>query len=231
MNHPTEMANALTPTGWFYSLHTHVSPNQNQCDYLSRHENSFLLDSGASISVLNCPTYVTIAKLLNVKQNNPHNSSKTLMVANKTEVPNLHYVTLTLNTTIEDDSRQFTIPFAVADIKYCIIGTPFFEENIQNINIQDFTLQFEHHSRVYPNYTKFTSLLSKDYPFFSYIYRINSKTQICLKPNSSKIAHFPLNNYYNLHFSTTPQNHFFSTILYNPTYLFFFKLSYNLEFH
>ena len=57
-----------------------------------------------------------------------------------------------------------------------------------------------------------TSLLSKDYPYFSYIYRINSKTQIRLKPNSSKIALFPINNYYNLHFSTTPQQQFFPTI-------------------
>ena len=195
MYHPTEMANALTPTSWFYSLYTHTPSNQNHRDYPSRLEISFLLDSGASISVLNHPTYITIAKLLNIKQTSPHNSSETLTVANQTEVPILHYITITLNTTIEDNSRQFTIPFAVADIKYNILGTPFFEENIQNINIQDFTLHFKTHSRVYPNYAKFTSLLSKGYPYFSYIYRINSKTQIRLKPNTSKIAHFPINNY------------------------------------
>ena len=117
-----------------------------------------------------------------------------------------------MNTTFEDNTRQFTIPFAVADIKYNILGTPFFEEYIQNINIQDFTLQFKHQSKVYPNYTKFTSLLSKDYPTFSFIYRINSKTQTRLKPKSSKIAHFPIKNYYNLHFTTTPQNKFLPTI-------------------
>ena len=33
-----------------------------------------------------------------------------------------------------------------------------------------------------------------------------------MKPNSSKIAPFPIKNYYGLHFSTTPQNHFFLTI-------------------
>ena len=121
------MANALTPTSWFYSLYTHTSSNQNHRDYPSRLEISFLLDSGASISVLNHPTYITIAKPLNIKQNPPHNSSKTLTVANQTEVPILHYITITLNTTIENNSRQFTIPFAVADIKYNILGTPFFE--------------------------------------------------------------------------------------------------------
>ena len=45
----------------------------------------------------------------------------------------------------------------------------FFEENIQNINIQDFTLEFEYQSKTQPNYAKFTTLLSKDYPYFSYI--------------------------------------------------------------
>ena len=72
---------------------------------------------------------VTIANLLNIKQNNTLNPSKTLTVANQTEGPILHYVPVTLNTTIEDDSRQFTIHLAVADIKYNILGTPFFEEH------------------------------------------------------------------------------------------------------
>ena len=138
MYHPTEMANAVTPTSWFYSLFTHTPSNQIQRDYPSRLEIFFLLDSGASISVLNYPTYVTIAKLLNIKQNNPLNPSKTLTVANQTEVPILNYVNETLNTTIEEDSRQFTIPFAVADIEYSTLGSPFFEEYIENINIQDF---------------------------------------------------------------------------------------------
>ena len=117
-----------------------------------------------------------------------------------------------MNTTIDENSRYFSVPFAVADIKYNILGTPFFEDNIQNINIQDFTLEFKYQSKTHPNYTKFTTLLSKDYPYFSYIHRINSKTQIRLKPKSSKIAHFPIKNYHNLHFTTTPQNHFFPSV-------------------
>ena len=99
-----------------------------------------------------------------------------------------------MNTTIDENFRYFSVPFAVADIKYNILGTPFFEDNIQNINIQDFTLEFKYQSKTHPNYAKFTTLLSKDYPYFSYIYRSNSKTQIRLKPKSSKIAHFPLKN-------------------------------------
>ena len=117
MYHPTEMANALIPTSWFYSLCTHIPSNQIVRDFPSRLEFSILLDSGASISVLNFPTYVAIAKLLNIKQIITLNSSKTLTVANQTEVPVLHFVIKTLTTTIEDDSRQFIILSAVADIK------------------------------------------------------------------------------------------------------------------
>ena len=217
MYHPTAMANAVTPSSWFYTLYVHTPSSIVQRDNPSRLEIAFLLDSGASISVLNYPTYITLTKLLDIRSNHtsdvgPTRNSKTLTVANQTEVPILHYANIILNTTIDEDSRFFSVPFAVADIKYNILGTPFSEDNIQNINIQDFTLEFKYQSKTHPNYAKFKTLLSKDYPYFSYIYRINSKTQIRLKPKSSKIAHFPIKNYHNLHFTTTPQNHFFPSV-------------------
>ena len=215
--HTTAIANAVTPTSWFYTLYVHTPSSIVQRDNPSRLEIAFFLDRGASISVLNYPTYITLTKLLDIRSNHtsdvgPTRNSKTLTVANQTEVPILHYATIILNTTIDENSRNFSVPFAVADIKYNILGTPFFEDNIQNINKQDFTLEFKYQSNTHPNYANFTTLLSKDYPYFSYIYRINSKTQIRLKPKSSKIAHFPIKNYHNLHFTTTPQNHFFPSV-------------------
>ena len=199
MYHPTAMAIAVTPTSWFYTLYVHTPSSITQRDNPSRLETAFLLDSGASISVLNYPTYITLTKLLDNRPNHisdigPHHTSKTLTVANQTEVPMLHYANIILNTTIDDNSRYFSVPFAVADIKCNILGTPFFEDKIQNINIQDFTLEIKYQSKTHPNYAKFTTLLSKDYPYFSYLYRINSKTQIRLKPKSSRIAHFPIKN-------------------------------------
>ena len=73
---PNELANAVTPTRWLYSLYTHTPSNPIQRDDPSKTKISFRLDSGASLSVLNYPTYVTIAKPLNIKQNKtltPHN--------------------------------------------------------------------------------------------------------------------------------------------------------------
>ena len=95
MYSPTEMANGVTPTSWFYSLYTLAPLNQSQRDYPSRLEFSVLLDSGAYISVLKFPTYINIAELPNIKQNDTLNASKTLTVANQTEVPILHYDTVT----------------------------------------------------------------------------------------------------------------------------------------
>ena len=136
MYHPTEMANTVTPPSWFYFLYTHAPLNRSQREYPSGLEISVHLDSGASISVLNYLTYITIAKLPIIKQNNTLNASKILTVANQTEVPILHYVTVTLNTTIEYDSRQFAIVFALADTKKNnFLGTPFFIQYIQNIKI------------------------------------------------------------------------------------------------
>ena len=169
MYHPTAKANAVTPTSWFYTLYVLTPSSIVQKDNPSRLEIAFRLDSGASIYVLNYPTYITLTKLLDIRPNHtsaitPQHASKTLTNANQTEVPILRYANIILNTTIDENSRSFSVPFAVADIKYTILGTPFFEDNIQNTKIQGFTLEFKYQSKVHPNCTKFTTLLSKDYP-------------------------------------------------------------------
>ena len=83
-----------------------------------------------------------------------HITLQTLTVANQTEVPVLHYANIILNTTVDKNSRYFSVLFAVADIKYNILGTPFFEDKIQNINTQDFTLEFKYQSKTLKNYTQ-----------------------------------------------------------------------------
>ena len=91
MYHPTAMANAVTPTSWFYTLYVHTPSSIVQRDNPSRLEIAFLLDSGASISVLNYPSYIPLTKLLDIRPNHtsdvgPTRNSKTLTVANQTEV-------------------------------------------------------------------------------------------------------------------------------------------------
>ena len=232
MYHRTAMANAVTPTSWFYTLYVHTPSSITRRDNLSRLEIAIFLASGASISVLNYPTYITLTKLLAIRPNHTsdtglQNTSKTLTVANQTEDHILHYANIVLNTTIDDNSRYFSVPFAVADIKYKILGTPFFEDNLQNISIQDLTLAIKYQSKTRPNYAKIPTLLSEDYPYFSYIYRTNSKTQIRLKPKSSKIAHFPkkVTIIFFLQHTTKP------LLPFSITNLFCYQISYKFQFY
>ena len=52
-------------------------------------------------------------------------------------------MTITLKASTEHNSQQGIIPFAAADIYINILGTPIFEEYIQNINNHNFRLQFK----------------------------------------------------------------------------------------
>ena len=86
-------------------------------------ETLFLLDTGASISVLNLPTFHVIAKQLNLNAptNIENKRAKTFTAANQTEVPILHYVSMTCSTEVNHQNRSFNIEFAEANIKYNIL--------------------------------------------------------------------------------------------------------------
>ena len=119
----------------FYPLYVHASEGKDNI-LPSKLEILFLLDTGASISVLNLPTFHVIAKQLNVNvpKNIENKRAKTLTVANQSEVPIRHYVSMTCFTEVNHQNRSFNIDFAVANIKYNILGTPFFKKNFQNIH-------------------------------------------------------------------------------------------------
>ena len=105
MYRPAEMTNASTPSSWFYSLNTHTHQKiKIKFGYPSRQKILFFLDSCSTISVLNFPTSILLEKPLNITRNGTFKTSRTLFVANQTEIAILHYVTVTLNTTI-DESR------------------------------------------------------------------------------------------------------------------------------
>ena len=60
-----EIANTITPYSWFYPLYVHTSETKENL-LPSKLEILFLLDTGASISVLNLPTFHVISKQLNL---------------------------------------------------------------------------------------------------------------------------------------------------------------------
>ena len=126
----TEIANTITPYSWFYPLYKHALEIKDN-KLPSKLEILFLLDTGASISVLNLPKFHVIVKQLNlnVPKDIENTRAKTLTVANQTEVPIVHYVSMTCFTEVNHQNRSFYFEFAVANINYNIFGAPFFKKN------------------------------------------------------------------------------------------------------
>ena len=77
--------------------------------------------------------------MFNVWSHDQHDTSKTMTIANQSEVPPNLSISVTCFSSIETKSRHFMIRFAATDVEYIIIGAPFVEKFVQKINIQDFT--------------------------------------------------------------------------------------------
>ena len=133
----TEIANTITPYSWFYPLYVHTSETKDNL-LPSKLEILFFLDTGASIFVLNLPTFHVSSKQLNlnIPTNIENKRAKTLTVANQTEVPIIHYISMACFTEVNHQNRSFNFDFAVANIKCNILETPFFKKHIQNIDFQ-----------------------------------------------------------------------------------------------
>ena len=126
----TKHANAITPSTWFVNLYI-FKPSEDT-SLPSKLELLFSLDSGASICVLNFT--ILADHFLKCSKHSPHKDEfKTLNVANKTEVPILYNVILTLHTSTHRSTRPFVIPFAVANIKYNILGILFLKSTFKPV--------------------------------------------------------------------------------------------------
>ena len=97
----TEIANTITRYSWFYPLYIHAFERKDN-KLPSKLEILFLLDTGIYISVLNLPTFQVIGKQLNlnVPKDIENKRAKTLTVANQTEVPIVHYASMTCFTEV-----------------------------------------------------------------------------------------------------------------------------------
>ena len=60
------------------------------------------------------------------------------------------------------------IPFAKADEKFIILGTSFFNKDVQNVTIHDFTMNFEISFKDQTIIDSFTTLIEKNFPFTSF---------------------------------------------------------------
>ena len=107
---------------------------------------------------------------------------------------------MTCFTEVNHQNRSFNAEFAVANINYNILGTPFFKKNIQNIDFQQNIMTYKQQHPKLPTETHFSTISEKEYSFISYIFTIKCKEPIHFKPRSGKTIHFPVKDYLNLHF-------------------------------
>ena len=148
----------------------------------------FLLDTGASISVLNLQTLHVISKQLNINvpTNLENKRAKTLTVANQTEVSIIHYISITCFTEVNHQTRSFNIDFAVANIKHNILGTPFFKKYIQNIDFhQNIMTYIEQHPKLSTKTTFFTFTEKVTHISLTFIL-LNVKNQFTLNQGQEK---------------------------------------------
>ena len=110
---------------------------------------------------------------------------------------------------LNHQNRFFNIEFAVATIKYNILGAPFFKRNIQNIDFQQNFMTYKEQHPKLPTKTHFSTFIENDYPYISYIYTIKCKEPIHVKPRPGKTIHFPIKNDLNLHFELEDKTKFY----------------------
>ena len=121
---------------------------------------------------------------------------------------------MTCFTEVNHQNGSFNIEFAVANIKYNILGALFFKKNYQNKDFrQNIMICKEQHPKR-PTKTHFSTFTEKGYPYILYIYTIKCKEPIHFKPRSGKTIQFPIKNYLNLHFELENNTKFYPSIPY-----------------
>ena len=157
-------------------------------------EIDFLLESGATLNLLNEDTWNEL------KYNDPHlqltKSVRTLTAANNTKIETLR--TINLNVTPEriSNSRSNTHPifnifFFVTQCNNNILGTPFFKEYIETINVNTNKLTINTPTDT-DNEIQFFHNTTKEHPYYSRIYPVYNKETQYFEPHEHKCLTFPI---------------------------------------
>ena len=151
-------------------------------------ETDFLLDSGATLNLLNEDTWNEI------KYNNPEiqleKANKTLTAANNTTIETYGTVKLPLTPDRISNNRSkpqnnFYIHFYVTQCNHNILGTPFFKEYIETINVNTNRLTLNTNTNL-DNDIIFYMNSTKGYPYYSRLYPIFNRETIYSEQNQKK---------------------------------------------
>ena len=157
-------------------------------------EIDFLLDSGATLNLFNEDTWNEI------KFNNPEiqleKANKTLTAANNTTIETYGTVKLPLTPERISNNRnkpqnKFYIHFYVTQCNHNILGTPFFKEYIETINVNTNRLTLNTNT-ILDNDIIFYMNSTKGYPYYSRLYPIFNRETIYIEQNQNKSITFPI---------------------------------------
>ena len=154
-------------------------------------ETDFLLDSGATLNLLNEDTRNEL------KYNKPHlqltKSIRTLTAANNTKIETLG--TINVNVTPERISNIiFNIFFYLTQCNHNVLGTPFFKEYIETINVNTNKLTINTPTD-FDNEIHFFQNTTKEYPYYSRIYPVYNKETHYFEPHEHNCLTFPIPNF------------------------------------
>ena len=157
-------------------------------------EIDFPLDSGATLNLLNEDTWNEI------KYNNSdihlERANKTLTAANNTTIETFGTITLNLTPDRISNNRNkiqhnFNIHFYVTQCNHNILGTPFFNEYIETINVNTNKLTINTNT-ILDNDITFFMTSTKGYPYYSRIYPIYNKESIYLEKEQHRCITFTI---------------------------------------
>ena len=157
-------------------------------------EIDFLLDSGATLNLLNEDTWNEI------KYNNPdirlEQANKTLTAANNTTIETFGTITLNLTPDMTSNNRNkpqhnSIIHFYVAQCNHNILGTPFFTEYIETISVKTNKLIINTNT-IIDNDNTFFMNSTKGYPYYSRLYPVFNKEPVYFEQDQHKCITFPI---------------------------------------
>ena len=192
-----ETANSLNKidaaSSWYVSLNIKAKTSKLKQDpnFL---EIEFLLDTGATICIINLATWNAIKQILRIDETNLDTSQQTkLRTANNDLLPTNGLLHLNLFP-IKENPFTLNLTFAIANTKYNILGLPFVQKYIRTIDTERLKLIFK---TEFQNYLReldldFSQTAQKSSPYYSKIYNVTLKQHINIPGNHLKIVKFPL---------------------------------------
>ena len=135
-----------------------------------------------------------------IKYNNPdiclEQANKTLTAANNTTIETFGTVTLNLTPDKTSNSRNkpqhnLSIHFYVTQCNHNILGTPFFKEYIETINVNTNKLTINTNTIIHNDITFFMNS-TKGYPYYSRLYLIFNKEPMYLERDQYKCITCPI---------------------------------------